>query len=183
MWTGSDVLFATKFLKHSKKTKWVYMLGVRIFAKIADKFVEQHYVVSEHLISELKPLNLKKKIGILTDPPLYVKKFKKREHSGFNILYYCAKGSNKPFKDWVYGKDLVNDLLFAYNIIEVDGSQDMSKIYPIVDFYIRPNRHDGNPRMIMECEINDIPYYWSRENPNFNEMVRQIEKAKIQRKS
>ena len=59
-------------------------------------------------------------------------------------------------------------LLTIFNItwIRVDGKQDMAKIYPIVDFYLRPNRHDGNPYMIKECEANNIPYYWSKENPN-----------------
>jgi hypothetical protein len=52
------------------------------------------------------------------------------------------------------------------NFIKVDGSQDMSKIYPITDFYLRPNRHDGSSRMIRECEINEIPYYHSTKKPD-----------------
>ena len=28
-WTGSDVIYATKFPKHSRKIKWFYMFGVR----------------------------------------------------------------------------------------------------------------------------------------------------------
>ena len=200
LWTGSDVLYATKFVKHSKKSKYIYMFCFRVFAKLADIFCEQHYVVSKHLISELKPLKLKKKISVLVDPPLHPKKYKKIPHEGFNVLYYRGLGDNQKFKDWVYGKDIVDKirgasfpgycecslsslrtytplLYFKINVIEVNGKSDMSKIYPIIDFMVRPNRHDGNPRMVMECEINDIPYYWSKENPDINEITKQINEA------
>lgn len=143
LWTGSDVLFATKFLKHSKKSKWLYMLGMHIFAKIADLFVQEHYVVSEHLRSELLPLNLKKPINVLIDPPLYTKKYKKKKHKGFNVLYYKVSGSNQRFINWVYGFDVylrLKELMPELNYIEATGIQDMTKIYPIIDFYVRPNR-------------------------------------------
>ena len=57
MWTGSDVLFATRFCGGKKfptnRSKYLYFLGMMIYAKIADLFVECHYVVSEHLKNEL----------------------------------------------------------------------------------------------------------------------------------
>jgi hypothetical protein len=141
------------------------MFCFRVFTKLADIFCEQHYVVSEHLIAELKPLKLKKKISVLVDPPLHPKKYKKIPHEGFNVLYYRGLGGNQKFKDWVYGKDLIDKLRKEQNIkiVEVNGRSDMSMIYPLIDFMVRPNRHDGNPRMVMECEINDIPYYWTKE--------------------
>ena len=180
LWTGSDVLFATKFLKHSKKSKWIYMAGMHVFARLADLFVQEHYIVSEHLRPELAPLKLKKKITVLIDPPKYTEKFKKKPHEGFNVLYYRAIGSNQRFKDWVYGYDIymsLKELMPELNYIETTGMQDMTKIYPIVDFYVRPNRHDGAPRMIMECETNDIPYYWSKENPDLNQIYDTLQKA------
>ena len=182
LWTGSDVLFAKiwKALKHSKKTKIIYMLGVWVFAKIADKFVECHYVVSKRLIPELVSLKLKKPIGVLIDPPKYIVKYNKKKHDDFNVLYYRGLGGNMPFKNWVYGYDIFKELkekLPKINFIEVNGEENMSKIYPITDFYIRPNRHDGEPRMIMECEINDIPYYWSEDGkPDIDEIIKQISK-------
>ena len=185
LWTGSDVIYATKFPKHSKRSKWVYMFCFRIFAKLTDIFCEGHYVVSKHLINELKPLGLKKPIKVLVDPPLYLDKYDKQPHEGFNVLYYRGVGGNQKFKDWVYGKDIMNNIDCAcvinrieINIIEVNGKDDMSKIYPIIDFMVRPNRHDGNPRMVMECEINDIPYYWSKENPDIDKIFRIIQDEK-----
>ncbi len=95
-------------------------------------------------------------------------------------MYYRAIGSNQRFKDWVYGYDIymsLKELMPELNYIETTGMQDMTKIYPIVDFYVRPNRHDGAPRMIMECETNDIPYYWSKENPDLNQIYDTLQKA------
>ena len=57
------------------------------------------------------------------------------------------------------------------NIIEINGNDDMELIYPIIDFYARPNRHDGNPRMIRECQINNIPYYHSYSDPNLTDLI------------
>lgn len=200
LFTGSDVLYSTRLIGGAKfPTKWtkyLYFLGMTIFAKIADLFVECHYVVSDHLIRELQILKLKKKIKVLVDPPADIEDIERKPHRGINILYYCGKGANQKFKNWVYGKDLVEqfwlrnckEIEYCYlkneieyisqidgiRIIEVNGSADMKKIYPFVDFYIRPNRHDGAPRMIMECQKLNIPYYWSKENPNMYIMERRV---------
>jgi len=179
MWTGSDVLFCTRYPKHSKKSKYIYMFCLRIFARIADYFIEGHYVVSEHLRAELEPLKFKKPIKVQANPPIYTKPVKKIPHKVFNILYYRGLGSNQTFQDWVYGHDVMMLVMEIFeddyiHLIEVNGINDMSKIYPFVDFMVRPNRHDGNPRMVMECEINEIPYYCSKSDPNPSEIIRMI---------
>lgn len=184
MFTGSDILFACRLIGGkrfpTKWTKYFYMLGYTIFIKICDYFVEGFYVVSEHLIDELKPLKLKKPISVLIDPPLYTQRFEKKPHEGFNILYYRGKRGNQPFLDWVYGWDVINNVLLRFsklyhmgnlNIIQVNGNANMEEIYPIVDVMVRCNRHDGCPRMVMECEKNNIPYYWSKENPNEEDII------------
>ena len=206
MWTGSDLLFATRLVGGkkfpTKLKKWPYIVAHYVFAKIADLVIDEHYVVSEHLIEELKPLKLKKKISVLIDPPIYVEKFKKIPHKGFNVLYYYRISGNKPFTDWVYGYNVMqsvfnqmgSDVLWfkniiyainypgVINIIEINGDADMKKIFPYIDVMIRPNMHDGAPRLIMECETNDIPYYWSKENPNEEDIINFI-KDEIQRKA
>lgn len=186
LWTGSDVLYATRFIRKlkfpTKKSKLIYMFCMYIFVKIADIFIECHYVVSKHLIRELKCLKFNKEIKVLIDPPIYPIKFKKKKHKGFNILYYRGVGSNQKFNDWIYGYDIIFELRrMDFNIIEVNGEKDMSEIYPIIDFMVRPNRHDGNPRMIMECKINDIPYYWSKKNPNIKQIIKQINEISLQK--
>ena len=157
------------------------MAGMRVFAKIADLFVQEHYVVSEHLIKELAPLKLKKGIKVLIDPPLYPGKYEKQPHKGFNVLYYRGIGANQKFNDWVYGYDIflkVKRMYTDVNFIEVNGGEDMTNVYPIIDFYLRPNRHDGAPRMIMECENNGIPYYWSKCTPVTNTIIQAINESK-----
>ncbi len=200
LFTGSDVLYATRLIGGkkfpTKWTKYLYFAAMTVFVKIADLFVECHYVVSDHLIRELQILKLKKQIKVLVDPPADMEGIEKKPHKGINILYYCGKGGNQRFKDWIYGKDIVeafwlrncDEIEYCYlkdeieyisqtegiRIIEVDGKADLRKIYPFVDFYIRPNRHDGQPRMIMECQQLGIPYYWSKENPDLDILERRV---------
>jgi len=200
LFTGSDVLYATRLIGGikfpTKWTKYLYFAAMTVFVKIADLFVECHYVVSDHLIRELQILKLKKQIKVLVDPPADMEGIERKPHKGINILYYCGKGGNQKFKNWVYGKDIVEQFWVrnldeieyclikdeieyisetdGIRIIEVNGSADMKKIYPFVDFYIRPNRHDGAPRMIMECQKLGIPYYWSKENPSLDIMERRV---------
>ena len=178
LWTGSDVLFLIKY-PPSKKRKYIYMFCYRIFAIFLDFFAESHYVVSEHLIPELRKFGIKKDIKVLIDPPLYGKVEKKKHHT-FNILYYRPIKSNQKYTDWVYGYDIIETVKTLFpdiHFIGVDGTQDMSLYYPYIDFYLRPNRHDGHPRMVMECEANNIPYYWSKEEPNITEIIYKIGEA------
>jgi hypothetical protein len=47
----------------------------------------------------------------------------------------------------------------------------MSEIYSIVDAIVRPSRHDGRPRIIEECKINGILYYYSEDGqPDLEDM-------------
>ena len=88
---------------------------------------------------------------------------------GSGIAHVCA----------LAGYDIYLILRYALsglvNWIVVNGSSDMSKIYPIVDFYLRPNRHDGMPCMVRECLENLIPYYWSFEKPDIQLAIKKIE--------
>jgi len=176
-WTGSDVLYATSFPKHFRKIKYIYCFGCRVFAKIADLFVHKHIVVSEHLIDELKPLKLKKPFEVRSNPVKYTEKFKKVNHFSFNVLYYRTKLRNSPFTNWVYGYDIITKLkeeMPEIHMLEVNGKHDMSLIFPIVDFYARPNRHDGEPRLVRECKIQDIPYYHTYRDPSLEDLKKAI---------
>ena len=184
-WLGSDVLFATRLVGGkkfpTKITKYPYFLGMTVFSKLADKFVEGHYVVSEHLKSELQPLKLRKPIKVLADPPKSLTGVVRKPHNGFNILYYRPVGANQKFIDWVYGKNVASEvgerLPDNCSISECNGNMNMDEVYPYIDFVLRPNRHDGNPRMIMECEQLGIPYYWSKENPCIEDALMAIKVA------
>lgn len=182
MWTSSDVLYATRFVGGkrfpTKKSKYLYFLGMTVFAKLADLFVECHYVVAEHLKLELQSLKLRKSIEVLSDPPKSVTELVRVPHDGFLVLYYRALGANQEYLDWVYGYDIflrTKRQFPSVQFVEVNGKSDIKEIYSFCDAYIRPNRHDGSPRMVMECEQLGIPVWWSRENPDEQDLRRWIE--------
>ncbi len=189
VWTGSDVLFMNKYPKGGRfrwKTKIFFF---RIIVKILDRYyINRNWVVADHLRDELNLRNLIMKIDYPRSSPdhLHLVKYPKVAHEGFNILYYWPatrkKKGNRVFFEWLYGYDIylsvkkiVGDRV---NWIIVDGAKDMKEIYPIVDFYFRPNRHDGMPFMVKECIANEIPYYWSYENPNIDTAILDIIGAK-----
>lgn len=179
IWQGTDSYLLNKFPRQMKWSKIFYVSALRLFAKISDIFAQEHYSCGQRVENNLKRFGIKKPIKQFKDIVWYPNKFKKKAHKEFNVLYYFP--SNTKWNRWLYGYDffiVVKDIL-AYNqnirFIVVDGSQDMNKIYPITDFMIRPTRHDGHPRMIDECIINDIPYYYSEDgNPSVIYICRQI---------
>ena len=165
---GSEVRWLVKTFP-SDMRKVPYITWVKVRAWLLRPFVSEWWVDAEHLVDLVRQHNPKAKTRVVVDELKYPKSFPKEKHEGFNVLYYYpAKEYNKSYCRWVYGQDIVCCLirwLSEVNFICVDGTQDMSKVYPIVDAYIRPNRGDGTPRIVKECEINDIPYLWTHENP------------------
>ena len=154
------------------------MICFSLFARIIEPFIESHYVVHKDMIRDLRKFKMKKEIKVLVDPAS-VRKYEK--HESFNVLFYLPRTNNQKLTDWIYGADIIQKIIEGFPelcFIRVDGSQDMSNIYPITDFYLRPNRNDGEPRMIMECKLNNIPYYHSRNNPCVEEIFAKIIKAK-----
>jgi len=174
-WTGTDVLFMNQYPKSLKFRFKVKIFFFRILVKILDKYyIERNWVVDNYLGQWLQ---LEKPVFEI-EPPINLQIYPKVKHETFNILYYFPKKKNRAFHEWLYGYDVYITLKEYFgdrvNWIVVDGSQDMSAIYPVTDFYLRPNRHDGRPYMIRECVANDIPYYWSRENPSITDAKQHI---------
>lgn len=170
--------------------KWYWSIRIvieRILFKLIEPLFSEHWIVHERLRKHLLNFGISnRKIKVVIDPPLYPEPFPKEKHEGFNILFYCPPGTDTIFTQWKYGTDIldeVDDYLLLdssipidYYWILVDGSEDMSKIYPIVDCYVRPSRHDGEPRMVLECKINKIPYYYSEDgNPKVEDIIKFIE--------
>lgn len=186
LWTGSDSLYQICYPPGIRFRFKVRIFFERIFWRLAEYLIEEHYADHELVKQNLKRAGFKKKISVVPDRPPYMKarKFKKKKHKGFNVLYYCPnpnKRNNPKFIRWLYGWDIykqLRDELDGINWIVVDGSEDMSEIFPVVDFYLRPNRHDGASVLRQECEINNIPYYWSQQNPDINKAKEEIEKCR-----
>lgn len=180
IWTGTDSLFLVRFPKQLKKTKIFYVLALRLFARITDFFAQEHYSCGELVENNLRKFGMKKKIAQFEDILWYPDKIEKKPHEGINVLYYYPKKDTK-FNRWLYGKDVFEKIRFYVdrycenvNFIVVDGTANMKEIYPIVDILIRPNRHDGHPRMVDECSLNGIKVFSTKENPYFAEFFEKI---------
>lgn len=176
MWTGTDSLMMVDVSKRTFRKKVVWLL-FRWIIKFLDKhYVQEHYIDSLNLKDNLVAAGLVKPIKVRPDPVKYQVKLPKIQHEGFNVLYYCPDTDNK-FIRWLYGYDIfesVKEHFPTINFIHVDGSQNMKDIYPITDFYLRCNRHDGASRMVQECQIQDIPYYHSQRDPDTDEIIKKI---------
>ncbi|KKM64873.1 hypothetical protein LCGC14_1496960 [marine sediment metagenome] len=173
-WTGTDVLMLNNRRKR-KLLKRPYWIAFRLLVKFLDMtIIEGHLTNCELLKKELIEFGFKKPIEIQLTPLKHNEKYKKTPHETFNVLYYAPEQSDQKFIDWLYGLDLIRRLEKQYShpvqFVSVDGKDDMERIYPKIDMYIRPNRHDGFSRMVRECEIQEIPYYWSQENPVYYKM-------------
>lgn len=170
-WQGTDAL--TLVMMPPGKFVWRFRIwGRRLFWRLLwERF--GHIVCAENedapIVKNLEKFGISRKKMILLTPPVkHPKRFRKKKHEGINILFYWTPGdgSNIKFKKWIYGYDILEELKKEYptiNFIVVNGGQNMSEIFPITDMYIRPTRHDGFPRLIQECRINKIPYFWSND--------------------
>ena len=178
IWQGSDSLFLVRFPQQLKRTKIFYVLALRAFAWLSKLFVQQNYACGSLVESNLQKFGLKK-IVRFEDRLSYPDKITKVPHEGFNVLYYYPAKDTK-FNRWLYGYNEFIDIITALSpivdihFIVVDGSHDLSKIYPEIDLLIRPCNHDGHPRMVDECKLNDIPYIWTAQNPDAMTFVEQI---------
>lgn len=174
-WMGTDVLTMIMYPPHkSKLTVFLHRVKMRIL----NLFLHEHWIVSKGMERKLWmwPFNRKPFRYVLKPTPTLIP-IKRVKHDGFNVLVYLPSPDDL-FRQWLYGYDVVKWLMNVYpeiNWIIVSGQDDMSKIYPIVDLYIRPTRHNGDPLMIQECKIHGIPYYWSENGkPEVHKIVELI---------
>lgn len=177
-WTGTDSLMLIDFSMR-KLSKRPYWFVFRILVKIMDLFIEGHYCDSENIAANLRKFGTRKKIRVFHDKLNHTKIYPEKNHEGFNVIYYNpVKRKDKKFIRWLYGLDIIEQVkneMSHINFIELDGTKDMAEIYPITDFMLRPNRHDGASRIRQECEIQRIPYYWTCKNPIITDIIESIE--------
>lgn len=179
-WQGTDSLMLVDY----SMRRWVkrpYWWLFRRFVRLSEFFVVEHYCDSVNIVQNLRRFNLKRPITVKPDHLLHTKFYNKKPHKSFNILYYCPMGGDVDFRKWLYGYDFfkeVQNALIEENVkfIFIDGRGDMEYIFPYVDFYLRPNRHDGASRLRQECELQNIPYYWTQKNPTVDGAIKEIRK-------
>lgn len=177
-WLGSDV-FCLMLCPPGRGMLSIFLH--RLFVVVSEPFFDEHWVDSQDLKDELKSIALiDENKPILVEPHIgkNFKVFEKKKHDGINIAYYHPR-TNTRYQCWLYGVDIVEKLRARYselNWIRLDGTADMSKILPILDIYIRPNRHDGRSRLKEECRLNQIPVIWTNQlNPNLAEICASLD--------
>ena len=183
-WTGTDALMMVDLSKR-KLRKRPFWLVMRVIVKFLDRHALESHITNWPGISmELRQFGVKKPIELRLTPLKYTKKLERVPHRSFNILYYKPYGTYPKFRDWLYGIDLIERLkkdIPEANFIEVglgtDAERNMELVYPHIDFMVRPNRHDGYSRMVRECDIQDISYYWSDTNPDYELMRKKVYEA------
>ena len=72
--------------------------------------------------------------------------------------------------DWLYGWDIIQQLIerhSEWHFLIADGTKD--NIWQDIDVLLRPNRHDGLSRMVLEAQALNIPVIWSYETGKYVE--------------
>ena len=175
-WTGSDVYYMHTFPKQWPLYKWPYILALRLFAYIADRYIiQRHQVVSEHLIHELRmAIGATKPVEVQPNDFAHGKVNRAKEKI-FYVAYYIPISHlqwRREWYSWLYGIDLIVKLMkelrpMNIHFLPIYFSNGVYAGLKYADVYIRPNRHDGNSRLVRAFQYNDIPVWYSVENPNY----------------
>lgn len=174
-WLGSDIWLLYSFPRGRGKLS---VLRHRLKYHLTKNFVDENWLDSEKLLEEFVSIGGERAIVRYHVRGMLTEKVKRIEHEGINIAYYWPKDSGE-YQEEVYGVDMVKKLIYFYpqvNWLRLDGTLNMREIYPTLDGYIRPNRHDGGSRLIRECKLNGIPYYRSEDGkPDLDDMCDFVE--------
>ena len=179
---GTDALLISRWNFPCRLHRRLYQIYFRVRTWVLDFFVDEYWVPHADLVNELRSAGIMKPIEIRKLDLKYLEKIEKIEHDTFNILFYWPgdRGNAKMWR-WIYGYDVFLEIKKKLDTkvfwIIVRGGADLEGIFPRVDFYLRVNRHDGYSRLIDECDIQEIPYYWSRTEPDIEKALAAIEKT------
>ena len=184
-WMGTDSLKLVTY--PSGKLIWkVRIFAERLLWRLFEPLIDKHFVVHPRLSKHLIDFGIsKEKISVkvnMSQCTYCLNQCERIEHEGIYIAYYYpGDRGNRRFKQWVYGLDIIERVIPMFpdiKFILLDGKQKMCSIYPTLDAYIRPTRHDGFPRIVIECLILDIPYYWDEEfQPSVSKLCAFLEKV------
>lgn len=178
-WMGTDAL--TMWFMPPGLNKILIILH-RIKMRLLEPFIFQHWLTGPRLLQDLEKSGTVhvNNVFVAYWPGKYHTIREKKEHNGFNVLYYDPMDTK--FQRWKYGIDIIEKIkeqVSGVNWIKADGTQDMEELFAITDLYIRPSRHDGEPRINIECELNNIPVIYSEDgNPEVEDFVTQINALK-----
>lgn len=165
-WLGSDSLMLHRFPPgRGKLSVILHRIKAFLLDFVATENWADNLETELSMVKWLRLKNLRRKLWCGKHT-----KYPKQAHKGINLAFYSPNESK--FSTWKYGADLVEAAMKqiddpCVNWIRLKN-QDMSKIYPILDGYLRPSRHDGWPRLVEESLLNEIPILY-RETFDYTE--------------
>jgi hypothetical protein len=172
-WHGTDALKLVMYPPTNNKL-WHFRIFLhRIFWHIMHRFFDYHYVYNSNLAEALKEFGIKN----IEIKELPYKKIRcdRKEHNVFTVLFYIPiDKKNQKFKNWIYGKEYFEILKKHFNVLLIDGTYDMSLVFPVIDCFVKVNRTKYNSlnRIGHECLFNNIPVY--ELNNNIEECIKWI---------
>jgi hypothetical protein len=176
-WYGTDALKLVKYPPTSHRSWYVRIFLERMFWRLFGWLYSEHWACSDLVRSDLVRFGIDpRKIRLEVNREGFEpKKYKRINHAGFNVVYYrYISKKNQVFKDWLYGYDVIQAverqldlkgvvfLQIVWNEDHLDT--DLDAIVPVTDLYIRPNRHDGESRLVMLFDHNNIPVYYTHDD-------------------
>ena len=179
-YTGSDARWLTE-TQPTDARKIPYILAARLRAWLLRPLVREYWVDDEYLAGWIRKFKPDAKTRVVRDELWYPTKMKQVPHKGINVAYYMPRRANRKYAEWCYGKDVVDRcirLFPEFNWMRLDGNANMEYVYPYLDFYVRPNRHDGASRLVQECRLNDIPVYHTQHDPDFGTLLDTLKKLR-----
>lgn len=151
----------------------------RVKVYMTNWLINEHWAGCKEVKDQLKGFGL---VSILKSYPLYYPSPVDKTWPKI-MLYidnYAAK-KNRPYKRWVYGDDIAEELIQTYKeahyfvipagVLARKGFKDLSAYYATADMLILTKRAAGIPRMKREAEINNIPVYYDPEKVNIEDII------------
>lgn len=172
-WVGSDVLLLRMFPPGRGKLS---VLKHRFKTWLIEPFIDEHWIYGQQLFREFKQVWSSRKAQLRLCRSS-IESVARIPSETVNIAYYHPK--DDVFSRWVYGIDLIEKLITLYpqvNWIKLDGTLNPKYFFQSLNGYLRPSRSDGMSRIVEECKIHSVPYYWSENRePNIAEMSKFVE--------
>jgi hypothetical protein len=140
-YVGSQARWLVKTFPTDIK-KIPYITFIKIRAWLLRLFIQEYWVDSEYLIPFIKKFNPSAKTRVVEDEIKYNTRLLKTAHNQFTVMYYYPKNEyNKSYVYWVYGMDIIERLIVMFpefNWVKVDGTQNLTEIFPAIDVYLGP---------------------------------------------
>ncbi len=159
-WIGTDALMLEYFPPGIPKGVVLYW---RLKCWITQLYISEHWYGCDEVKKNLKYFYKSVLLHYEPYPDIYPLPIEKKP---LVVLIHDPSKAHKyeEYGRWKFGIDIIDQVKkrtgkWCY-FMTVDNSQDMNIIFPLVDCCLLPKRLKGEPRLVSECRINNIPVYY-----------------------